>query len=176
MNFLTSLSSWIIPCYIFLIVGTALFKRVDGYSVFVEGAKEGIASAFAVLPYLCAMLLAIGLVRSSGLLEGAGSLLGKGMELLGIPSELTMFVLVRPLSGAAALGELSNIYDTLGPDSAAARIASVMMGSTETIFYTLAVYMGAAGVKKHRHALPASLISMTAGVLSAVWLCRLFFR
>lgn len=175
MSFLTTLSVWTIPCYILLIILWAICKKTDGYSAFAEGAKEGLNSAVTVLPFLCAMLLAIGLVRGSGLLEGAGSILGKGMELLGIPKELTMFVLIRPLSGAAALGELDTIYQTLGPDSLAARMASVMMGSTETIFYTLAVYMGAANVKKHRHALSASMISMMVGVISAVWLCRLFF-
>jgi len=175
MSILSGISSIIIPIYILLIVGLALFRKVEGYSAFVEGAKEGLQSAIGVLPYLCAMLFAIGLLRASGILEGIGSILGKGLELIGIPSQLTMFVLVRPLSGSAALGELSNIYATSGPDSTAARIASVMMGSTETIFYTMAVYMGAVNIKNHRHALPASLLSMLAGIISAVWLCRLFF-
>ena len=136
----------------------------DMYSAFLSGAEKGMRSAFSLLPALCAMLLMLALVDASGLTGMLTALVSPLTDLLRIPKEVAPVVLLRPLTGSGSLAALENMYEQCGPDSRASKIASVLMGSSETIFYTMTVYLGAAGVRKLPWALP---VSLTAYLLSA---------
>lgn len=174
-GFLQSISNWAIPIMAGGIVLVALLRRVKLYEVFVQGAKEGFTVGVRIIPYLVAILCAIAFFRASGAMELLTTLLSPLTNLLGMPAEALPMALVRPLSGSGALGVMSEIITTHGPDSFIGRVVSSMMGSTETTFYVLAVYFGSVGVSKVRHALWAGLIADVAGLLSAVWICRLVF-
>ena len=169
------ISSLAVPFIILTILVYGYLRGVKVYEVFVEGAAEGVRTSIRILPYLVAMLLAIGIFRSSGAMDIFMSIFKFPALLLGIPPQVMPLVLMRPLSGSGALGVLSEILKTYGPDSFIGRVASTMMGSTETILYTISVYFGAVGVKNIRHVLPAALAADLAGVLASVFVCRLFF-
>jgi spore maturation protein B len=171
-SFVTALSEWAIPLLAAGIVLVALVRRVKIYEVFVEGAKEGFQTGVRIIPYLVAILCAIALFRTSGALDLLSTLIRPITDLLGMPTEALPMALIRPLSGSGALGVMSEIIKTHGADSFIGRVVSTMMGTTETTFYVLAVYFGAVGVTKIRHALWAGLIADVAGLLSAVWICR----
>ena len=172
---LQTISDWAIPILAGSIVFTALVRRVNIYEIFVEGAKEGFNVGVRIIPYLVAILCAIAFFRASGAMDLLMTIVSPLTNLLGMPSEALPMALVRPLSGSGALGVMSEIINTHGPDSYIGRLVSTMMGSTETTFYVLAVYFGSVGVSKVRHALWAGLIADVAGILSAVWICRLVF-
>jgi spore maturation protein B len=169
------ISDWAIPLLAGGIVFYAFVHKVKLYEAFVEGAKEGFNVGVRIIPYLVAILCAIALFRASGALDFLMTLLSPVTKLLGMPSEALPMALLRPLSGSGALGVMSETINTYGPDSFIGRVVSTMMGSTETTFYVLAVYFGSVGVSKVRHALWAGLIADVAGLLSAVWVCRLVF-
>ena len=136
----------------------------DVYSAFLRGAEKGMRGAFSLLPALCAMLLMLGLMNASGLSRLLSRLISPLTGLMHLPQEVAPLLLLRPLTGSGSLAALEAVYASCGPDSRAGRIASVLMGSSETIFYTMTVYLGAAGVKKPPHVL---WVSLTAYVLSA---------
>lgn len=170
-----TLSDWAIPVLAGGIVLVALLRRVKLYEAFVQGAKEGFTVGVRIIPYLVAILCAIAFFRASGAMDLLTTLLSPLTNLLGMPAEALPMALVRPLSGSGALGVMSEIISTHGPDSFIGRVVSTMMGSTETTFYVLAVYFGSVGISKVRHALWAGLIADVAGLLSAVWICRWAF-
>lgn len=174
-NLLRAVSDWAIPVMAGGIVLLALLRRVKLYEVFVEGAKEGFNIGVRLIPYLVAILCVIAFFRASGALDFLTGILTPITNLIGMPAEALPMALVRPLSGSGALGIMSEIIKTHGPDSFLGRVVSTMMGSTETTFYVLAVYFGSVGVSKVRHALWAGLIADVAGLISAVWICRWFF-
>jgi len=126
------------------------------YEVFTEGAKEGFEVAIKIIPFLVAIFLAISVFRSSGAMDFLAWILAPITNFIGMPGELLPLAFMRPLSGSGALGIVSNLVTTYGPDSMIGKMASVMMGSTETTFYILAVYFGSISVRKTRHALPAA--------------------
>lgn len=162
--------SYIVPLLVLFIVGYGLFKRVRVYDAFLKGAKEGLRTAVNILPSMAAMLTAIALLNVSGLLPALTSLLAPVFTLIGIPGEAAPLMLMRPFSGSASLALLNNILDLNGPDSRAGLVASALMGSTETIFYTLSVYLAAAKVKKSRYAVPAALIAwILGGAAAGLW-------
>ena len=170
-----AIGAWAIPL---LVAGIPLFglaRRVKVYAAFVEGAREGFQTAVRIIPPLVAIYVALGMFRASGALDALGRVLAPLTGALGIPPSVLPLVLVRPLSGSAANGVVANILQTEGPDSYAGRLASVMAGSTETTFYVLAVYFGAAGVTRYRQALPAGLLADLAGFVAAVVVVRLVF-
>ncbi|MCB9367460.1 MAG: spore maturation protein [Calditrichaeota bacterium] len=169
-------SDWAIPLLFLLIVGAAAFKKVKLYEEFVEGAKEGFNVGVRIIPYLVAILCAIAIFRSSGALDFAVNGLSFILEPLGIPPEVLPMALVRPLSGSGALGVLSEGLETYGPDSPLGNTLSVMMGSTETTFYVLAVYFGSVAIRKTRHTLAACLIGDAAGLIAAIYVSRFFFN
>ena len=142
----------------------------DMYSAFLSGAEKGMRSALGLLPALCAMLMMLALVDASGLTKMLTALLSPVTDLLRIPKEVAPVVLLRPLTGSGSLAALENMYELCGPDSRASRIASVLMGSSETIFYTMTVYLGAAGVKKLPYAIGVSLAAYFLGVALCGWL------
>ena len=161
-----------------IIIGILVYgylKDVKLYEVFVEGAKEGLGVSIKILPYLVTMLFAIAVFRESGALVIITDVLTPILNPLGIPPEVLSLAFMKPISGSGALGITAELLKNYGPDSLIGRIASTMMGSTETIFYTMAVYYGAVGIKKMRHTLPCALLAHAAGVVASCIICRLFF-
>lgn len=154
----------VIPLLIATLVVYALVKKVNVYKAFIEGAKESLPGLVSILPYLAAMLTAIELLRGSGALEGFIRLISPVTERLGIASGLVPLIVLRPFSGSASLALLKDVLTENGADSLIGRQASVIVGSTETVFYTVSVYFGAVGVTKTRQAVPAAIISGLVGV------------
>lgn len=170
------ISVYAIPVIILFIVSYAYFvKKVKVYEVFCDGAKEGFSTAIRIIPFLVAMLVAIGIFRSSGAIDVIIKYINPVLEFIGMPGEVLPMAIMRPLSGGGSTGILNDIFITHGPDSMIGRMASVMMGSTETTFYVLAVYFGAVSIRKTRHAVLAGLLADIAGILAAVWICNLMF-
>ena len=152
-----------------------MHRRVDLWGTLVEGAGEGLRVTARIAPALVGLLTAVYMLRASGALELLGRALSPVLTRLGIPPETVPLLLVRPVSGSAALGVGADIIRACGPDSTVGRIAAVMLGSTETTFYTVAVYFGAAKVTHTRYAVPAALCGDAAGFLMAGVAVRLFF-
>lgn len=163
------MSDFVIPVFIALIMVIGLAKRVDVFSEFTDGAKENLKSAFDVLPALIALMTAIGMFKASGGLELISSAIAPFTEFLGFPRECIPLALIRPVSGSGALAVFETILTEVSPDSFAGRVASVVIGSTETTFYTIAVYYGITKVKKTKHAIASSLTAdLTGFILSAL--------
>ena len=174
---MNQISLFAIPMIIFIIVGYTFFvKKVKVYEVFCEGAKEGFTTAIRIIPFLVAMLVAIGIFRSSGCIDIMMKVLDPIFSMIGMPGEVLPMAIMRPLSGGGATGVMNDLMMTYGPDSLIGRIASTMMGSTETTFYVLAVYFGSVSIRKTRHAVAAGLLADLAGLLTSVWICNLMFR
>ena len=169
------LSAWAVPLLLAGVPLYALARKVKVYPVFLEGAKEGFETGVRIIPPLVAVMVALGLLRASGALEALAGLLAPVLGPLGLPASVLPLALIRPLSGGGALGVVGDVLRAEGPDSYAGRLASVMCGSTETTFYVLAVYFGAAGVTRYRHALPAALLADLAGLVAAVAVVRYLF-
>ncbi|MBM7614750.1 spore maturation protein [Alkaliphilus hydrothermalis] len=176
MELLKMISVMAIPLMMTIILLHGYIKKVNLYDAFVEGAGEGFKTAVRIMPYLIAIFLAIGLLRKSGGMNLVVGLLAPITKFLGIPSEVLPLALMRPFSGSGALGILKDIIESYGPDSFIGRVASTMMGSAETIFFTMAVYFGAIGVQKSKHTVPAALISHFAAVIASVVICSFMFR
>ena len=153
----------------------ALARRVDVYDALVQGAGEGLGTMARIAPSLVGLLTAVYMLRASGALELAAGALAPVLDLAGIPPETVALMLVRPVSGSAALGVGSELIASYGPDSYVGRVAAVMLGSTETTFYAVAVYFGAVGVTRTRYAIPAALCADLAGFAAAAWAVRLCF-
>lgn len=169
------LSSMLIPLLLALIALYAMTRRVDVYDALVHGAGDGLSTLVRILPALVALLTAVHMLRASGALELASRLLTPALERLGIPPETAALMLVRPVSGSAALGVGSELITQYGPDSYLGRVAAVMLGSTETTFYAIAVYFGAAGASRTRYAVPAALCADLAGFAASAWAVRICF-
>ena len=153
----------------------ASLRRVKVYEEFVEGAKGGFQVSVMIIPYLVAILVAIGMFREAGGIKLLSDLLKPALDALRFPTELLPMCLVRPLSGSGTLGLFSDIVKQFGPDSLLARTAGTIYGSTETTFYVIAVYFGAVNVRRTRHAVPAGLIADAVGVVASVIICRMMF-
>jgi spore maturation protein SpmA len=150
-------------------------KGLKVYEEFVEGGKEGFGVAIKIIPYLVAMLLAISMFRSAGGIELLTRALRPVLDFLRFPPELLPMALMRPLSGSGSLAIFSDLVKQLGPDNLITRMAGTIYGSTETTFYVVAVYFGAVGIQRTRHAIPAGLIADLAGIIAAVIVCRMVF-
>lgn len=166
----------LVPIIMLAVALWGLARRVDLWSALVEGAGDGLKVMLRIVPPLIALLTAVYMLRASGALELLGQLLEPVLSAVGIPTETIGLLLVRPVSGSAALGVGAELIETYGPDSLVGRTAAVMLGSTETTFYTVAVYFGAAKVAKTRYAVPAALCGDIAGFLAASWAVRLLFK
>ncbi|MBR6186517.1 MAG: spore maturation protein [Clostridia bacterium] len=158
-----------IPLSLFflLCVGVGAARRTPLYDAFADGAKEGLQTAKRILPPLIAMLCAIRAFSASGLTDALSAFLAPALQGARIPKETLPLMLLRPLSGSASLAMLKEILHTYGPDSRIGLVASVMMGSSETVFYTCCVYLGAAGVRRSRHTIPCALLAWLAGSIAA---------
>ncbi len=172
---LAEMGSWAIPVVIASIVGIGMIRKVKVYEVFVEGAKEGFDVGVRIIPYLVAILVAIGMFRASGALDWIVSMMQPMFNAIGFPGEALPMAMIRPLSGSGALGVMTDLIETHGADSFIGRLASVMMGSTETTFYILAVYLGSVAVRRARHTLAACLIADAAGLIAAFIVVKVVF-
>ena len=171
---LSNIARYIIPSLLVGIPFYALaFKKIPVYEVFVVGAKDGFTIAVRIIPYLVAILVAVGMFRASGALDLLLELLAPVLNFIGFPPENLPLALMRPLSGSGSLGLLTDLINTHGVDSLTAKIGATMYGSSETTFYVLAVYFGSVGVVRSRHAIPAGLFADAVGAISAVYLCKL---
>ena len=165
----------LVPLIMAAVALYGMARRVDVYDALVQGAGEGLGVLSRIVPPLIGLLTAVYMLRASGALELAAQALSPVLSLLGIPPETVGLLLVRPVSGSAALGVGAELMQTYGPDSLVGRTAAVMLGSTETTFYTVAVYFGAAGIARSRYAIPAALCGDLTGFLAASWAVRLLF-
>jgi spore maturation protein B len=175
IDFLRILSTLAVPLVILTIVTVGAFRRVKVYEEFVEGAKEGFTTAVRIIPYLVAMLVAIGMFRASGAMDILTNAIAPITSAIGIPSEVFPLAVIRNLSGSGSLGLMTDLVKTHGPDSFLGRLSAVMMGSHETTFYVLAVYFGSVGVKKARHAPLSGIFADIISVIVSVILVRMLF-
>jgi spore maturation protein B len=172
---LDAISAWAVPLLLAGIPLFALSRKVKVYPAFLAGARQGFETGVKIIPPLVAVMVALGLLRASGALDALAGLVAPVLGPLGVPASVLPLVVIRPLSGGGALGVVGDVLRAEGPDSYAGRLVSVMCGSTETTFYVLAVYFGAAGVSRYRHALPAALLADLAGMAAAVAVVRFLF-
>lgn len=169
------LSYFVIPVIVVGFPLYGLYKRVPVYESFVEGAKEGFNVAVRIIPYLVAILFAIGMFRASGAMDALVTALNPVLSLIGFPGEVLPMAIVRPLTGSGSAGLVADMINQYGEDSIFVKMAATMFGSTETTFYVIAVYFGAVNIKKTRHAVPAGLTADFAAMIIAVWVVRLLF-
>ena len=172
---MAKLSGCLLPALLALSALTALLRGKAAFALLSEGIREGLQTVLRIFPSVAAVLTAAYMFRASGGLEALTGLLTPLLLRLGIPPETAGLMLLRPLSGSGALGFASELMARVGPDSRTGRIAAVMLGGTETTFYVISVYFGAAGVKKSRHAVPAALIAELTGFVMAGWVVRWMF-
>lgn len=165
----------IVPFMVLIILVHGYIKGIDLYNTFIEGAMEGFKTAIKIMPYLIAIFIAIGIFRASTALDMFTSLLEPIIGLVGVPKEVLPLVIIRPLSGSGALGVVRDIIANYGPDSYPGVIASIMMGSSETIFYTLSIYFGSIGVKDYKHTLKAALLAYVISIFTTILICNYFY-
>ena len=171
-----NLSSLVVPILLAAVAAFGLGRRVDIYGALTHGAEEGLTVLLRIVPALVGLLTAVSMFRASGAMEWLSGLLAPVLGWLGIPSETAPLLLIRPISGSGALAVATDLMRTHGPDSYIGRVAAVMLGSTETTFYTIAVYFGSAGIHRTRHAVPAALATDLTGFAASALAVRLFFR
>ncbi len=175
MSIVTTISTYIIPCFILIVLLIATYKKLPSYELFVEGGKEGIQMAFSLLPFLLGMIVSISILRSSGALEAFIEFITPFLILVGVPPEIVPLALIRPISGTAALGMTTELTQHYGPDSFIGRLAATMQGSTDTTLYILTIYFGAVGIKKMRYALKVGLLADLVGISVAIIIVTLVF-
>ena len=169
------LTDYLVPVILLLASGLAMRKKENSYALLLEGGAEGLRLLKDILPTLIMLLTAVELFRSSGAAELLQRFLSPVFSFLGIPVECALLVLVRPISGSAALAVATDLMGVYGVDSQIGRTAAIMLGSTETTFYTVSVYFGAAGIRRSRYTLPAALFADLVGFTAAAWTAKLFF-
>lgn len=169
------LSSLLVPAMLAFTAIFALGKKVNVYTALTKGAEDGLTVMLRIIPALVGLLTAVYMFRASGAMEIFGQVFAPVLDLLGIPPETASMLLIRPVSGNGALAIGTDLMQTHGPDSYIGRVAAVMLGSTETTFYTIAVYFGSAGITRTRYAIPAALTADLVGFMAAAFAVRLFF-
>ena len=169
------MTDYIVPLILFFTAALALRKKENAYDILLGGASEGLTLLLSILPALILLLTAVHMLRASGAVEILSRILSPVFSLFGIPPETAMLLLIRPISGSAALAVGAELMAEYGVDSLVGRTAAVMLGSTETTFYTISVYFGAAGIKKTRYTVPAALFADFVGFFMASWTVRMFF-
>lgn len=172
---LNIISAWAIPFLLLAIPLYGAIKKVKVYESFVEGAKEGFQVGVRIIPYLVAILVAVGMLRAAGAIDLLSLWLDPLLRFIGMPAEILPLAIMRPLSGSGSMGIVTELMKTHGADSFIARLAATAYGSTETTFYVLAVYFGAVGIKKARHAVVVGLFADLVSLISALIVCRLVF-
>lgn len=172
---LGTISLWAVPAFLLLIPLYGAVKRVKVYESFVEGAKGGFQMALRIIPYLVAILVAVGMLRGAGGIDLIARWLDPVLRRVGFPVEILPLAILRPLSGSGSLGVVTELVQVHGPDSFIARLAASAYGSTETTFYVLAVYFGAVGIKRTRHAVLSGLVADLVSLIAAIVVCRVVF-
>lgn len=167
--------NWLMPALIALLLLFALIRRIDVYDAFVQGAREGLPLLVRILPCIAAMLIALRVLRASGALDAFIGFISPALEAVGMPPELAPMMVLRPFSGNAAMSLLKDVFDAYGADSFLGIAASIMLGSTETIFYTVALYFGSVGVKKTRATIPVALVCSLLGAALSLLFTRAMF-
>ncbi|OLZ12209.1 spore maturation protein [Sulfobacillus thermosulfidooxidans] len=170
-----TVSVWAIPFLIGFIPIYGWLKGIKVYETFVEGAEEGFRMAVRMIPFLVGILVALNIFEASGALDAVIHFLSGPLRFLGVPAPVVPLLLVRPLSGGAALGITTGLLHRYGPDSFVGRLASTVQGSTDTTFYVVTLYFGSIGIKKIRYALTVALIGDLAGFIAAVFICHQLF-
>lgn len=168
------LTKSIIPIIVIIIITYGMFKGRKVYEWFIEGAKDGLKVCLNIFPYLLAMIIAVNIFREAKLLDILNNMVAPIAGLIGLPKEVVPLVLVKPLSGSGAIGIFTDILKTYGPDTPIGLISSVIMGTTETIFYTITVYFGAVQIKKIRHTLWAAILADLTAVIAVIFLVNKF--
>ncbi|MBQ8163139.1 MAG: hypothetical protein IJZ93_02060 [Clostridia bacterium] len=168
-------SSFVLPCIIFLIGVIFLFGKKDYFSSFIKGARDGISSSLSLLPTMCALTVSISIFSASGISDFLVKILDPVCDFLKIPAAIFPFVLTKPLSGGASMATYENLLENYGADSFIALCASVIMASSDTVFYVLSVYFSESKIKKTRYALPCALFVFLFCVILSSILCNLFF-
>ena len=169
------MTDYLVPLLLLSISLFALKRQEDAYDLLLTGAADGLKMLLSIVPALVILLTAVTMLRASGAMAIAGQLLSPIFNFLGIPPETAILVLIRPISGSAALAVGAELMTTYGVDSTVGRTAAVMLGSTETTFYAISVYFGAAGIRKTRYTVPAALMADLVGFLVSAWSVRLLF-
>lgn len=174
-TFFDCISSWLIPFVILTALLWGIVKKVPVYETFVEGAKDGLKVSVNIFPYLIAIIVAVSMLRASGAVDIAKSLFDGVLAVFHVPADVLPVMIIRSLSGSAVLGVFSDIASQYGPDSFITKLTAIMVGSSETTFYVLAVYFGAVGIKKFRHALLAGILADIIGIVTAVAVANWLF-
>ncbi len=172
---LGTISLWAVPAFLLLIPLYGAVKKVKVYESFVEGAKGGFQMALRIIPYLVAILVAVGMLRGAGGIDLIARWLDPVLRRVGFPVEILPLAILRPLSGSGSLGVVTELVQVHGPDSFIARLAASAYGSTETTFYVLAVYFGAVGIKRTRHAVLSGLVADLVSLIAAIVVCWVVF-
>ena len=174
-NVLNLISLWALPIIILTILTYAIFKKVPIYEEFTYGAKGGFQIAVKIIPYLVAIIVAISMLRASGAIELLANILAPILGKFNIPAESLPLMIIRSLSGSGALGIFSDIANSAGPDAYVTKLTAIMVGSSETTFYVLAVYFGSVGIAKLRYALWVGILADIIGIIAAISVCNLMF-
>ena len=174
-NALDAISLWAVPVLLVVIPLIGLIRKVKVFDVFIEGAREGFDVAIKIIPFLVGILVAIGMFRGSGAMDLLNAALKPIATATGFPGELIPLAILRSLTGGGSLAFTTDLIKVHGPDSLLGRMAATMYGSSETTFYVLAVYFGAIGVRKTRHAVPAALIADVVAAIATVAVCTWMF-
>ena len=172
---MTSLSLYILPLMILGILLAGIIKKIPVYEEFIEGAKDGFKVSVTIIPYLVAIIVGISMFKASGSIDLIVQAIGGLLEKLSIPADILPIMITRSLSGSATLGLFSDIAVTHGAESYVTKLAAIMVGSSETTFYVLAVYFGAIGIKKYRYALLTGILADIIGIVLAILVARAFF-
>lgn len=174
-DLLNLISMWILPVLILIILTTGIIKKVPVYEEFTQGAKGGFQIAIKIIPYLVAIIVAISMLRASGAIELLAQITAPLLNKFNIPADTLPLMIVRSLSGSGALGIFSDIANNAGADAYTTKLAAIMLGSSETTFYVLAVYFGAVGITKFRYAVLVGILADLVGIIAAISVCNLMF-
>ncbi|WP_053219349.1 spore maturation protein [Virgibacillus senegalensis] len=175
MSFVSTISSWMIPLIVLVVLISASWKKLPSYELFVEGGKEGIQMAFSLLPFLLGMMVSIAILRGSGALDAFISFLAPLLHVFGVPPDIVPLSIIRPISGTAALGMTTELIHTHGPDSFIGRLASTMQGSTDTTFYIITIYFGSVGIRRMGDALKVGLLADLIGIIASIVIVTIVF-
>jgi len=171
-----SFSLALIPILLLVILLWGLYKKIPVYETFVDGAKEGFWVGVKIIPYLVAIMVAVGMLRASGAIDAFADFAGDFLMKFNIPTDVLPIMIIRSLSGSAALGVFSDIVSQHGTEAYVAKLSAVILGSSETTFYVLAVYFGSVGIKKFRHALLTGILADIIGIVVAISVCTLLYK
>lgn len=172
---MNAISLWILPVILITILTVAMLKKVPVYEAFTDGAKDGFKVAVGIIPYLVAIMVAISMLRASGFIDSCATLLNGILTKISVPVDVLPIMIVRSLSGSAALGIFSDIANHFPADSYVVKLSAIIVGSSETTFYVLAVYFGSVGISKVRYALATGIIADIIGILAAILVAHQFF-